>query len=73
MSDDGAGVPEHALEHLFQAFYRPEKSRKDTHKGSGLGLAISRNIINAHGGSISAENRSGLVVKIKLPKEEEAG
>lgn len=73
VSDDGPGVPEYALEHLFQAFYRPEKSRKDTHKGSGLGLAISRNIINAHGGSICAENRNGLVVKIKLPIEEEAG
>ena len=69
--DDGPGVPEDALSHLFEAFYRTEKSRKDTYKGSGLGLAITKNIITAHGGSISAENDRGLIVRIKLPVMEE--
>ena len=67
VSDDGPGVPPQALEHLFEAFYRTDKSRKDPYMGSGLGLAISKNIVTAHGGFISAENRNGLVVKIELP------
>ncbi len=71
VKDNGAGVPEESLEYLFTAFYRTEKSRKDTHKGSGLGLAISKNIINAHGGTISAENNNGFVVKITLPVVED--
>lgn len=69
--DNGPGVPEEALPHLFEAFYRTEKSRKDTYKGSGLGLAITQNIITAHGGRISAANDRGLAVTIILPAEEE--
>ena len=72
ISDNGPGVPEDALAHLFEAFYRTEKSRKDTYMGSGLGLAISKNIITAHGGSICAINHHGLIVKIKLPIAEGA-
>ncbi len=56
----------------FRAFYRTEKSRRDTHQGSGLGLAITKTIVTAHGGSISAENNDGLVVRIRLPIAEEA-
>lgn len=71
VSDNGPGVPPQALEHLFEAFYRTEKSRKDTYMGSGLGLAISKHIITAHGGDIFAESNNGLVIKINLPIAEE--
>ncbi len=71
VSDNGPGVPPETLEHLFDAFYRTEKSRKDTYMGSGLGLAISKHIITAHGGSIGAQNKDGLTIQMILPSGEE--
>lgn len=60
IDDDGPGIPEHALERIFERFYtdRPEQGFG---QNSGLGLSISRQIIEAHGGVISAANRSGPV------------
>ncbi|MEE8333785.1 MAG: stimulus-sensing domain-containing protein [Alphaproteobacteria bacterium] len=57
IDDDGPGIPESGLDRVFDRFYseRPEGERFGTH--SGLGLSISRQIIEAHGGRISAENR----------------
>jgi two-component system sensor histidine kinase ChvG len=57
VEDDGPGIPPHALERIFERFYtdRPEQGFG---QNSGLGLSISRQIIEAHGGSIVAENRS---------------
>jgi len=56
VEDDGPGIPPHALERVFERFYtdRPEQGFG---QNSGLGLSISRQIIEAHGGSIWAENR----------------
>jgi two-component system sensor histidine kinase ChvG len=56
VEDDGPGIPEHALQRIFERFYT---DRPDHGFGqhSGLGLAISRQIIEAHGGAIRAENR----------------
>lgn len=55
VEDDGPGIPEHALERIFERFYtdRPEGFGQN----SGLGLSISRQIISAHKGSITAHNR----------------
>jgi len=59
ISDSGQGIPAQDLSRVFERFYQVEKSRK--HTGSvGLGLAITREIIEAHGGSISAESIVGL-------------
>jgi two-component system, OmpR family, sensor histidine kinase ChvG len=57
IDDDGPGIPEHALERIFERFYtdRPDHGFG---QNSGLGLSISRQIIEAHGGVISASNRS---------------
>ena len=57
VEDDGPGVPEEAREAIFQRFYsaRPEGEAFGNH--SGLGLSISRQIVEAHGGKIRAENR----------------
>lgn len=58
VEDDGPGIPDHALERVFERFYtdRPEQGFG---QHSGLGLAISRQIIEAHGGTIRAGNRPG--------------
>ncbi|GEO99705.1 sensor histidine kinase [Methylobacterium haplocladii] len=58
VEDEGPGIPEHALERIFERFYtdRPEQGFG---QNSGLGLSISRQIIQAHRGSIRAENRPG--------------
>jgi two-component system sensor histidine kinase ChvG len=57
VEDDGPGLPEGKLEAVFDRFYseRPEGEKFGTH--SGLGLSISRQIVEAHEGSIRAENR----------------
>ena len=57
VDDDGPGIPEDDLESIFTRFYtnRPKGAAFGNH--SGLGLAISRQIMNAHQGTISASNR----------------
>ncbi len=61
VSDNGKGVPPEALPHLFERFYRVDRSRNRSEGGLGLGLAIVREIIEAHGWEISAESaRPGL-------------
>ena len=67
MLDRGPGVPEHDLQRVFDKFYRlpvPEGVN-----GTGLGLSICKGIVEAHQGTISAENRSGggLQITIQLP------
>ncbi|MEQ8355649.1 MAG: stimulus-sensing domain-containing protein [Kiloniellaceae bacterium] len=59
ISDEGPGIPEGKLEAVFQRFYteRPSDEKFGTH--SGLGLSISKQIVEAHGGTIIAENRYG--------------
>jgi two-component system sensor histidine kinase BaeS len=56
VSDTGEGIRPEDLPHVFERFYRGEKSRSRTTGGSGLGLAIARGIIEAHGGSIDVES-----------------
>jgi heavy metal sensor kinase len=69
VTDNGAGIPPEALPHLFERFYRADKSRAGTRNGSGLGLAISQAIVQAHGGTIRAENQAGhgAVFTVSLP------
>ncbi|HRN84946.1 MAG TPA: ATP-binding protein, partial [Hyphomicrobium sp.] len=62
VEDEGPGIPDDRLNIIFDRFYT---DRPDTEavrgKNSGLGLSISREIIRAHGGEISAENRRGVL------------
>ena len=69
-SDSAPGVPDVALPHLFDRFYRVEnRSRNRKTGGSGLGLAISQSIISAHNGKITAQHSplGGLQLTILLP------
>ena len=59
VSDTGAGIRADDLPHIFDGFYRGEKSRSRATGGAGLGLAISRGIVQAHGGEIKVESEVG--------------
>lgn len=69
VSDNGAGIPAEDLPYIFNRFWRKEKSRTRQSGGSGLGLAIARQLIEAQGGSIRAENlpEGGLKVTVTFP------
>ncbi len=64
----GETIPILDLPHIFDRFYRVEKSRNRNDGGSGLGLAITKNIIEIHGGEISVTSDSNeTVFEVKLP------
>jgi signal transduction histidine kinase len=59
VSDTGEGIHPQDIPHIFEGFYRGEKSRNRDTGGSGLGLAISRGIVQAHGGELFVESEPG--------------
>jgi two-component system NarL family sensor kinase len=66
--DNGAGITGEELPHLFERFYQGNSDRQA--RGTGLGLYLSRQIIEAHGGTIWAENREntrGAIFAFRLP------
>ncbi len=70
--DDGPGVPSEQLDLIFDRFYRADPSRSRGAAGdggAGLGLAIARSVVRAHGGEVSAAERpgGGLCVRVTLP------
>jgi two-component system sensor histidine kinase BaeS len=67
--DSGPGVPEGALDRLFDRLYRVDRSRSRAQGGSGLGLSICKSIVNALGGEIRASNGNsgGLRIEVELP------
>jgi signal transduction histidine kinase len=69
LRDTGPGIPQDELPYIFNRFYRGVQSRAHNHKGSGIGLTIARRLVEAHGGTLTAENHpeGGAIFIITLP------
>ncbi len=69
VEDNGIGIPQESIEHIFERFYRVDKSHSTKIGGTGLGLAITRNAILMHRGAIKVESKqeSGTTFSIKIP------
>ena len=69
VADTGKGIAPADLEHIFERFYRVDKSRTRRGGGTGLGLTIARELVRAHGGTISAQSvvDKGTTFSISLP------
>ena len=67
--DSGVGIPEEDLPHIFDYFYRADKSRDRKSGGSGLGLAIVRQLVEMHGGKVLVQSKpeQGSIFTILLP------
>lgn len=77
VADDGNGIPETAMERVFEPFVRLEESRNRRTGGVGLGLSIARSVVRGHGGDIRLRNRPGggldAVITLPLLAEPEQG
>ncbi len=75
ISDEGAGIEEKDLPHIFDRFYRADKSRtKSDMPGYGLGLSIAKQIVRSHHGSIEVKSKikKGTMFTVTLPKKQAA-
>ncbi|MEQ8665374.1 MAG: ATP-binding protein [Rhodospirillales bacterium] len=70
IADDGPGIPDDKIEHVFEPFARLDDARNRETGSMGLGLAIARSIVRSHGGDISLSNRpeGGLRAEVMLPR-----
>lgn len=69
VEDNGLGIPQESIEHIFERFYRVDKSHSREIGGTGLGLAITRSTILMHRGSIKVESEEGVgtTFHVKVP------
>lgn len=73
ISDDGCGIPEAAMPHLFEPFFRADPARTRA-SGTGLGLTLVKTVVDAHGGRIAVESRpgQGALFAVWLPARQRA-
>lgn len=71
VADDGEGIPPDDIAHIFEPFYRGDRSRSRRRGGTGLGLALVKNIAESHGGKVRVESEEGKGSRftIAVPKE----
>ena len=69
IEDSGMGIPEDSIEHIYERFYRVDKSHSKEIGGNGLGLAITRNVILMHRGTIQVTSieKEGTTFLVKIP------
>lgn len=75
VADSGQGIDPEDLPHIFDRFYKKDKSRNYSSGGSGLGLSITKEIVELHGGYIEAYNppQGGSVFVMRLPMNTQIG
>ena len=69
VADTGIGIPEDAINHIYERFYRADKSHSKEIGGTGLGLAITRSALVLHRGSVKVDSKvgEGSVFTVKIP------
>ncbi|NBC69274.1 two-component sensor histidine kinase [Paenibacillus sacheonensis] len=69
VSDNGIGIAEEDLPHIFERFFKADKSRSRRENGSGLGLSIVKVIVDMHGGQLTARSKlgAGTTITVALP------
>jgi two-component system phosphate regulon sensor histidine kinase PhoR len=74
VTDNGPGIPREDQEHIFERFYRVHKDRSRETGGTGLGLSIVKNVVQAHGGSVSVRSvpGEGSTFTVVLPLQQAA-
>ena len=67
--NDGCGIPEKDLPHLFERFYRVDKGRSRESGGTGLGLSIVKHVVELHGGAVAVRSEidKGTTFSFSLP------
>jgi signal transduction histidine kinase len=70
VEDTGIGIPPHDLPHIFERFYRVDKSRSSATGGAGIGLAVVKRLVEQMHGSITAESEQGQFTRVtfRLPR-----
>ena len=71
ISDNGAGIADTDMVHIFERFYKADKARDRSLGGNGLGLSIVKKIVDMHGGSVQAQSEIGAGTRfsVVIPKE----
>ena len=74
VTDNGPGIPREDQEHIFERFYRVHKDRSRETGGTGLGLSIVKNVVQAHGGTVSVRSvpGEGSTFTVVLPLQQPA-
>lgn len=70
VADTGEGIPQDALPHVFERFFRADDARSRDRGGAGLGLSIVRTVVERHGGTVTIESEPGrgTTVRVRLPR-----
>ncbi|MFC4809690.1 sensor histidine kinase [Paenibacillus sp. GCM10023250] len=73
--DNGRGIEQDELQHIFTPFYKADRSRDFAVKGNGLGLSIAKAIVDLHGGTVEAESEPGVETRfvVRLPARPNLG